>query len=104
MTHFEKSPFGADEDQFSGVVVLQGFFFAFQEYFVFITCRPLLFPCPVAGVLTMSIDLKQNLDVIDYFVLEEWGYNHKVHMRMGPHRPSVVARSVRHPIKVDNGL
>ncbi|KIH47499.1 hypothetical protein ANCDUO_22445 [Ancylostoma duodenale] len=109
----------------------------------------------------MSIDLKQNLDVIDYFgalvvwviffsilfivsvtcinwcciqkhdditVLEEvsecfqplsfvtrhpgafmrcllmWGYNHRVHMRMGPHRPSVVARNVRHPPKSDNGF
>ncbi|PIO60732.1 hypothetical protein TELCIR_17764 [Teladorsagia circumcincta] len=90
---------------------------------------------------TMAIDLKQQLDVIDYFgalvvwvvffsfmfivsvtcinwcciqkhdditVLEEvmggrqrnndsfqWGYHHHVNMRLGPHRPSMIARSVR---------
>uniref|UniRef100_A0A1I7WYV1 Neur_chan_memb domain-containing protein n=1 Tax=Heterorhabditis bacteriophora TaxID=37862 RepID=A0A1I7WYV1_HETBA len=75
----------------------------------------------------MSVDLKQQLDVLDYFgalmvsivffsimfivsvtcinwcciqthdditVFEEWGYNHKVHMRLGPHRPSIIARNV----------
>uniref|UniRef100_A0A0K0DEZ9 Neuropeptide-like peptide 36 family protein n=1 Tax=Angiostrongylus cantonensis TaxID=6313 RepID=A0A0K0DEZ9_ANGCA len=75
----------------------------------------------------MSVDLKQELNVIDYFgamvvwvmfftilfivsatcinwcciqkhdditVLEEWGYHHRVNMRMGPHRPSMVARNI----------
>ncbi|KJH53018.1 Neuropeptide-like peptide 36 family protein [Dictyocaulus viviparus] len=83
----------------------------------------------------MSIDLKQELNVIDYFgalavwmifflilfivsvtcinwcciqkhdditVLEEWAYNHKLHMRMGPHRPSMVARNILQDSKTVN--
>ncbi|VDP13458.1 unnamed protein product [Heligmosomoides polygyrus] len=87
--------------------------------------------------MTTALDLKQQLDVVDYFgalvvwviffailfivsvtcinwcciqkhdditVLEEWGYNHNVHMRMGPHRPSVIARNVRHSKADDDSL
>ncbi|PIO74309.1 Neuropeptide-like peptide 36 family protein [Teladorsagia circumcincta] len=81
----------------------------------------------IGEAMDATVDLKQHLDVIDYFgalvvwviffsilfivsvtcinwcciqkyddvtVLEEWGYNHNIRMRMGPHRPSVVGRKI----------